>query len=131
MVENDVLKDAERKRRKERLKRLLLADNNVFARRHAEQDEIPDDEDVEEDTGDQPEENDTENDATSKFKALMKGYTGPEPSQTKTGAKRKTAQPKPREEIGPSGQAYTALELQVSVSYLYVHGLIRQAGSGF
>lgn len=113
-------KDPVRRQRKERLRKILLGDDNVFSQGQQEDEEVAEDDDVEED-GDQQE----NNEATAKFKSLMQDYTSPEPSSKRTSAKRKAAQPKPREEIGPSGQTYTLLELQVSNTTLSISMLLR------
>ncbi|KAJ3538219.1 hypothetical protein NM688_g6551 [Phlebia brevispora] len=107
----DKEKQAARKQREERLKHLLLADDNVFARKQrGEEDEAPEEEDGE-DVQDEEEESHLARNATEKFKELMGDYTNPG-ARTKKAGKRK-AGTQVREEIGPSGQAYTAMELQV------------------
>ena len=111
------------KRRRERAKKILLGNKNIFTHHEEVAGPSPSDEEEEEDVLPlEPEapRDDSDADPEAKFletisfftnsKAKGKGRTKPLPTPT---SKRKTTR-----EIGPSGEPYTPLELQVSLLHL-------------
>ena len=103
-----------RKQRRERLKHILLADHNVLARDTDDgEDAVAEEEESEEEAS---QEQETASQSTGPtFEELMSMFkaSGSKASRSKQGGGKQKATPKVQE-IGPSGEAYTALELQVS-----------------
>lgn len=110
-------KDAIRHKRREKLKRLLLTDNNVFTQ-GSEGDE-PEDDDAEALDGSQevPEEDVPDGSDDKRFEDLMKAFGNPQTKSKGSQSKKTSATGKKAgrkaKEIGPSGEAYTPMELQV------------------
>lgn len=109
----DGAREAVRKQRHDRLKKLLLSDNNVFVREHVELEGQDTPEDEDDDEGGDAEAAQDDEDSDNGFSKLMEVFRNTNTkSKGKKGALKQKAVRKVQE-MGPSGQPYTALELQV------------------
>ena len=103
-----------RQQRRDRLRSILLAEDNVFSQRGRHDHEDDANDELDDEDAEIPDSQETREDA---FHELMRTFESSDPR----GKRKATAKKSARLEIGPSGEPYTPFELQVMVSLSELH----------